>query len=149
LPHVFREIEERLAVADGMAERKRAAARREAEERQGQWRALMDDARKRLMADERRTLLFAQERAWRDARSLREYCDAMEVAHGEHPDTAEWLAWARDFADGLDPLSEQLSMPGCPRRHQRGCRNIYRTAGAFMVPNTGTLATAASTSCSS
>ncbi len=74
----------------------------------------MDDAKKRLMADERRALLFAQEREWRDARSLREYCDAMEEAHGEHPDTAEWLAWARDFADGLDPLSEPPSKPRPP-----------------------------------
>jgi len=121
LPHVFREIEERAVKADRVAEEERVAAekraeeaRRAAEERERQWHALMEQAKKRLVESQRAAVLRSQELAWREAERLREYCDAMEVAHGEHPESAEWIAWARDFASRLDPLSERPSMPEPP-----------------------------------
>lgn len=58
--------------------------------------------------------LADEEQAWREAERLREYCDAMEAAYGEHPESAEWIAWARDFASSLDPTSERPSMPEPP-----------------------------------
>lgn len=121
LSHVFREIEERVIKADRVAEEERVAAekraeeaRRAAEERERQWHSLMEQAKKRLVESQRATVLRSQEQAWREAERLREYCDAMEVAHGKHPESAEWIAWARDFASRLDPLSERPSMPEPP-----------------------------------
>lgn len=121
LPHLFREIEERVVKADRVAEEERIAAeraaeeaRRAAEERERQWHLLMDQARERLVETHRLAVLRSQEQAWREAGRLREYCDAIEAAHGEHPESAEWIAWARDFADKLDPLGEQPFMPEPP-----------------------------------
>jgi hypothetical protein len=121
LSHVFREIEERVVKADRVAEEERVAsekraeeAQRAAEERERQWHSLMEQARKRLVESQRAAVLRSQEQAWREAERLREYCDAMEAAHGEHPDSADWIAWARGFAARLDPLSERLSMPEPP-----------------------------------
>jgi hypothetical protein len=121
LSHVFREIEERVVKADRVAEEERVAAekraeeaRRAAEERERQWHSLMEQAKKRLVESQRAAVLRSQEQAWREAERLREYCDAMEVAHGGHPESAEWIAWARDFASRLDPRSERPSMPEPP-----------------------------------
>jgi hypothetical protein len=121
LPHVFREIEERVVKADRVEEEERVAAqrraekeRRAAEERERQWRVLMERARRRLVETQRAALLRSQEQGWREAERLREYCDAMETAHGGRPESAEWIAWARDFATRLDPLSEPPAMPEAP-----------------------------------
>jgi hypothetical protein len=75
----------------------------------------MEQARERLVESQRVAVLRSQEQAWRGAKRLREYCDAMEAAHGEHPESAEWIGWARDFANRLDPLSERPSMPEPPK----------------------------------
>lgn len=121
LPHVFREMEERVFKADRVEEEERVAAerrakeqRRAAEERERQWHVLMERARRSLVETQRAALLRAQEQEWREAERLREYCDAMEAAHGQEPESAEWIAWARDFATRLDPLSEPPVMPEPP-----------------------------------
>jgi hypothetical protein len=121
LSHVFREIEERIIKADRVAEEERVAAeraaeeaRRAAEERERQWHSLMERAKKRLVESQRAAVLRSQEQAWREAERLRKYCDAMEAAYGGHSESAEWIAWARDFASRLDPLSERPSMPEAP-----------------------------------
>lgn len=121
LSHVFREIEDRIIKADRVAEEERIAAekraeeaRRAAEERERQWHSLMEQAKERLVESQRAAVLRSQEQAWREAERLREYCDAMEAAHGAHPESAEWIAWARDFAARLDPLNERPSMPDSP-----------------------------------
>jgi hypothetical protein len=121
LPHVFREIEERIVKADRVEEEERIAAerrteeeRRAAEERERRWHVLMERARTRLVETRRAMVLRSQEQAWREAERLREYCDAMEAAHGGDPESAEWIAWARGFATRLDPLSEAPRMPEPP-----------------------------------
>jgi hypothetical protein len=121
LPHLFREIEERIVKADRVAEEERIAAekaaveaQRAAEERERNWHALMEEARKRLVETQRAGLLRAQAAAWQEAELLRRYCDAMEAVHGESPETSEWIAWARDFAARLDPLREPPLMPEPP-----------------------------------
>jgi hypothetical protein len=121
LPHLFREIEERVAKADRVAEEERIAAekaaeeaRRAAEERERKWHALMEEARRRLVETQRAGLLRAQAAAWHEAELLRRYCDAMEVVHGENPESLKWIAWARDFAARLDPLREPPLMPEPP-----------------------------------
>ncbi len=121
LPHLLREIEERIAKADRVAEEERIAeekaaeeARRAAEERERQWHLLMKRARKQLVETQRADLLRAQAAAWGEAERLRAYCDAMEAAYGERPESAEWIAWARDFSSRLDPLRVPPSMPEEP-----------------------------------
>jgi hypothetical protein len=74
----------------------------------------MDRARARLIETQRAGLLRSQEKAWREAERLREYCEAIEAAHGDRPESAEWIAWARDYAARLDPLREPPVMPDPP-----------------------------------
>jgi hypothetical protein len=121
LPHLFREIQERIVEAERVAEERRIAAekaaeaaRREAQERERQWHVLMDRARERLLEAHRAAHLRAQTDAWQEATRLRSYCDALEAAYGEHPDSAPWLTWARQHADHLDPLTDPPTMPEPP-----------------------------------
>jgi hypothetical protein len=121
LAHIFREIEERIVKADRVEEEERIAAEKRAEEerratekRERQWHALMDRAKVRLVETQRAALLRAREKAWREAEHIREYCDAMELAYGDDPESAEWITWARRFAVRLDPLGEPPRMPEPP-----------------------------------
>jgi hypothetical protein len=121
LPHVFREIEERIAEADHAAEQARIAAekaaeaaRQAAEERDRTWHVLMRQAEERLVETHRATQLRAQADAWHRAEKLRRYCDAIEDAYGDQPETVEWLTWARTHVVALDPLTEAPTMPGDP-----------------------------------
>lgn len=90
----------------------------------------MAEARERHIESHRAGQLRAEADAWHDADRLRRYCDAMDARHGEHPPTAEWLAWARGYADRLDPLMQPPSMPVPRTPHPRHCKSTYRTAGA-------------------
>lgn len=74
----------------------------------------MERARERLVESRRAALLRSQQQRWREAASLREYCDAMGAAHGDVSESVEWIAWARDFASRLDPLAEPPTMPELP-----------------------------------
>lgn len=58
--------------------------------------------------------LEAESARWEQAQRVRRYLDAMELAYGEHPETAEWIAWGRAYADRLDPLHELASPPRPP-----------------------------------
>jgi|GEM_PF-1716837 len=121
LPHLFREIEERIAEADRVEEEKRIAVqkaaeerRRAAEERERQWHLHMERARRELVEAQRAEALRAQVSAWHDADLIRKYCDAVEVAYGDDAKSAEWIEWARHLADRLDPLDEPPTMPDPP-----------------------------------
>jgi hypothetical protein len=118
LPHLIREIEERIAHARRVAEQERIAAEkaagRAADERERTWHQLMAQARERLVETHRTAQLRVQADAWSEADRLRRYCDAMDAAHGEHPPTAQWIAWARAHADQIDPLTEPPTMPKAP-----------------------------------
>jgi hypothetical protein len=118
LPHLFREIEERIIAAEHEAEDRRIAAQkaaevaeREAEERRRRWRLLMDRAAERLLEDHRAAQLRQEASAWHEADRIRRYCDAAESAHGNCADTAEWLGWARAYAEALDPLTQPPRIP--------------------------------------
>jgi hypothetical protein len=121
LPHLFREIEERIIEAKRVAEEQRIAAekraeaeRREAEERERRWHVLMDQIRHRLVETHRASQLRTQAEAWEQAGRLQRYCDALAAKYGDDPRTAEWIAWARAYAARLDPLREPPSMPEPP-----------------------------------
>lgn len=118
LPHVFREIEARIVEAEHEAEDHRTAAelaaevaQRKAEVRRREWLQLMDRAAEQLVEDQRAAELRRQTHAWDDAKRIRRYCDAIEAAYGGRVETARWLAWARDFAARLDPLSRAPTAP--------------------------------------
>jgi hypothetical protein len=121
LPHLFQEIEERILEADRVAEAERIAAehaaeaaRRETEERERQWHLLMQRAKQRLVEVHRAAHLRAQADAWQEAERLRRYCDAVEAVHGCNPQTSAWLAWAREYAECIDPLTDPPTMPEPP-----------------------------------
>jgi len=114
----FREIDERVAEAEQHAEICRRAADRSAqlerkrlEERAATWRDLMTSAecawRDAMFATELRRQLDADAHA----REVRRYCDAAEIAHGDDRSTREWLAWAREYATRIDPLSRPPAAP--------------------------------------
>jgi hypothetical protein len=119
LPHLFRELEERVVEARRSVERARilveeAAERRrlDAEAREEQWRRLMDAARRRLREDELRNRLLAEVKAWDEVKQIRAYCDAVEAAYSEEDDGAgEWVAWARGHAAERDPLACVPTLP--------------------------------------
>lgn len=121
LPYLFQEIEERIVEAERLAEEQRIAAervaeaaRKAAEERERQWDVLMEETKQRPIETDRAAPLRAQADAWHEAEGLRRYCDAAEAAHGDDPRTAAWLAWARAYAERLDPLTEPPTMPKPP-----------------------------------
>jgi hypothetical protein len=121
LPHLFRELAERVVEAKRVAEEERIkaeqaaeAARREAEERERKWHELMAQAKERLIEAHRAKHLSAQADSWHAADRLRRYCDALESAHGDDSEAAEWIAWARAFADRIDPLTEPPKIPDPP-----------------------------------
>jgi hypothetical protein len=121
LPHLLRELAERVTEAKRVAEEERIraeqaaeAARREAEARERKWLKLMAQAQERLVEAHRAKHLRAQADAWQEADRLRRYCDALESAHGADAGTAEWVAWARAYADRLDPLTEPPKVPEPP-----------------------------------
>jgi hypothetical protein len=121
LPHLFWEVEERIAEADRVAERERIeteraaeAARRAAEARERKWQVLMTEARERLTESHRAAHLHAQVDAWSAAQRLRSYCDAVEASFGNNPNTVEWLKWSRAYILRLDPLTAPPVMPEPP-----------------------------------
>jgi hypothetical protein len=99
LPDLLRELEVRAAEDDHAAiERKR-----QAEERERQWEAAMERAKRRLVEDHRIQVLVDRVRAWQEADAIRAYCDAVEARHGAEgvtdPEVVAWLAFARAQAD--------------------------------------------------
>lgn len=107
LPEVLREIEVRAA--EERHRQREAEARRQAEQRR--WQEELGRARERHYDQRRIDAITAESDAWRRAEQIRAYCDAVVARYGEDEEPAEWVAWARDFADRLDPLSDAPRMP--------------------------------------
>ena len=116
LPEILRELEFR---ADAAERQQRAdEERRRREELEEQLRIAR--ATTKLIEAHRADVLKAQLTAWQQARQLDDYLTAMHtrITQIEDPETAaaarEWLAWARAYTVGLDPLSGRLAMPPDP-----------------------------------
>jgi hypothetical protein len=121
LPHLFREIEERiieLAAYDEAqrikAEQQAEAVRRAAEERERKWQQLMAHAKERLLEDHLATHAVRQAEAWRKVREIREYCDGIEAVHGPSSTSAGWVDWMRSYAARIDPLAQPPASPAPP-----------------------------------
>jgi hypothetical protein len=107
LGEVFWVIEARSVDARHAAERKAV----EEAERQQRWEAAMASARAAAIERRRGEALCAQVAAWHEAERIRAWCDAAAARHPTDPDTAAWLDWARDYADGVDSLATAPQVP--------------------------------------
>jgi hypothetical protein len=85
-------------------ELRRREAEREAATRQELWEAALARAEERYVENRRGEVLRAQVEEWRRAELIREFCDASQKAHPDDSDVAEWIGWARAFADTIDPI---------------------------------------------
>ncbi|MFZ1155542.1 MAG: hypothetical protein WAN93_11615 [Solirubrobacteraceae bacterium] len=110
LPDLLREIEMR-AIED---EHHRQAAERKAAERERVWEAAMRRARERHAEHHRGEVLRTEIARWSEAQRIRTYCSAAESTHTDVPETLKWIAWARSYADTIDPLQRAPGMPAAP-----------------------------------
>jgi hypothetical protein len=112
LPNLLREVE--LQAVE--AEERQLVREREQAEQQRQWDAAMQHAKRRLVDDHRREVLRNRVRAWAEAEAIRVYCASVEARHGmdaiaADPDASEWLALAREHADGAQQLPHMPADP--------------------------------------
>lgn len=121
LPHLFREIEERIVIAAQAAEVQRIEAERAAErarlaaeEQERTWQALIGEAKTRLLAQHYAQQLKKEAGAFAETRLLRRYVEAMRAAYGDHKETAPWLAWAQSYVHERDPLAKPPVVPQAP-----------------------------------
>lgn len=110
LPEVLREIEVR-AVEDDHRE---ADRKRQEEERHRQWEAAMERAKLRFIEAEREKVLRSQVADWQEVQLFEHYLKELEDAHGDDPEAAEWIDWARSFVIRLNPLARPARMPDVP-----------------------------------
>jgi hypothetical protein len=111
LPELLREVEVRAAEAEA---RRQEAVRRE-QQRVREWQAAMEHARARFAEHIRAEALTSQLERWRTVAEIRAYCDAIEERYpgGE---SADWVAWARRYADRQDPLREPPAVSAVPEK---------------------------------
>ncbi len=64
------------------AEERQLAREREQAERQREWEAAMEDAKRQLVADHQLEVLRNRVRVWEEAETIRAYCAAVEARHG-------------------------------------------------------------------
>jgi hypothetical protein len=110
-------IDDSIASVLGEIETWAAAAEREKDDRHARWQAAMDEAPRLATHAQLAAELEQQVRHWRDIQELRQYCDSLEVriqdADDDEPvdEARRWLAWARDHAEVMDPLSQLPTTP--------------------------------------
>ena len=121
LPHLFKEIDERIIELRAHDEARRIKAEQEAEaariaavERERQWHVLMRQARERLLEDHRAGHARREAEAWRTATALLDYCDAIESNYPSGTTSVEWVRWMRTHALKLDPLTREPTLPETP-----------------------------------
>lgn len=112
---VLHEIELRAAAAQHQQEEQ---VRREREHKE-RWQRAYDHAIKAARHEHRVSTLLKQQEAWRRARDLTDYLDTLEqhtrTLTDTDQDTAlEWITWARQTADTLNPLNQPLGIPEDP-----------------------------------
>jgi hypothetical protein len=101
-------------------ERREAAERAERDKQQA-WRAAMAQARFDFEDSRRIEALDRQVAGWEKAQRIRSYCDVLGAVRDEHDEErTAWVAWARDYADRLDPRGRCDLAPAEvePRPHQ-------------------------------
>lgn len=107
LPDLFVELERRAA-EDDVAHRE---AERRAQERHEQWEGEIELAKERWLEARRGSALREQTQAWHDSQMIRDYIAALAREQGASERSAEWVAWARAYADRVDPLQRSQQLP--------------------------------------
>ncbi|MEP9364003.1 hypothetical protein ABLE68_13625 [Nocardioides sp. CN2-186] len=116
LPHVLQELELRAA-ADEARERERELER---DARKRQWEQIHDEAVVQAREHHRAGVLLAQVEGWHEAHRLDAYLNAMEarvtrLGSGDRKAAEEWMAWAQNYRQRIDPLSRELCLPPDPQ----------------------------------
>lgn len=116
LPNVLHELELRAAAAEERDQR----LERERQERERRWEQVRDQAMVKLRDQHRVRTLMKQAEQWEQANQLDAYLHAMvqrvEELDGEEEKTAaaEWLTWAKEYRQRLEPLRQTLRLPADP-----------------------------------
>lgn len=115
LPQIVQELELR---------HDRSEARREVEEKQRleaqtQWELVREKAVEKLTRSHRADVLRQQAADWSTAQAISAYAEAMGQALAAKDEVeieamAEWIAWARSYAQKLNPLNRELRLPTPP-----------------------------------
>ncbi len=119
------QVLQELELRHDAEERKREAAERARIERRRQWEIAREQAVVALTESHRAERLSKQVKKWRRAAEIREYADAVEqraLAENDEKtrrEALEWVRWARDHADRIDPLRQRLSLPEPPKATEK------------------------------
>jgi hypothetical protein len=108
-----------VAAAEKLKQQRLEREAREREWRAAEERRLEEQRRREAEAARVRALDLALS-AWRDARDIREYVAEARAALASNPELpadapiVQWLAWAEGYADRIDPLAPEPSVPKDP-----------------------------------
>ncbi|MGV2906452.1 hypothetical protein [Achromobacter sp. AGC25] len=111
---VARAKEKILSIQVAEEQRRLASARREEEqraqelERQDRSSVRADQMRKQQASLERERTLLDEVARWKHACDLRAYIEHIERQTGKDMGGAEWLCWARDVLERLDPAPRRI-----------------------------------------
>jgi hypothetical protein len=115
---VFAEIATRVVEDERAVEKARLDAiqrmehaRRAAAERERRWHELMEEARASFLEDRRWRDLQSKLADWEMSRRLDAFIQAVEETHGDDPLAGEWLAWAREARERINPLTSAPTFP--------------------------------------
>lgn len=111
LTDVLREFLVRVAEHED----REAEKRRDAERRRIEWEEAMVVAREHHAEVYRSKVLLDELHRWETAGKVRGYLEAIGRWFPEDPDAAEWIAWASNYAENLDPLSSRVALPPAPK----------------------------------
>jgi hypothetical protein len=112
-------LEQRSSELNAAAEARAAAERERLEREQSDWEEAMRSAQAQLIESNRVDHLTDQVDRWDKATKIRAFVSAVR-AEAVAPDcvepkTEEWLRWASDYADAIDPTLGPLYVPAPPQ----------------------------------
>lgn len=114
LGDILSELEARAQLDD----ERRIARADEKVRRQQQWESAMTRARFRYTEEIRIRAITEQANSWDQAARIRAYCAELEATLSQAgeitEELAEWITWARSYADGMDPLRAHGGPPEIP-----------------------------------
>lgn len=120
LEDALSQILQELELRHDAAVNRRANDERDRVERKRQWEAARENAVQALTDGHRAEVLQGQVAKWREVAAIREYVGALErqarAAGDEVTREAalEWVQWAREYADHIDPLQRPVGLPAAP-----------------------------------
>ncbi|WP_131886610.1 hypothetical protein [Dietzia cinnamea] len=115
LAQILQEIELRTAEA----EVRRIERERQEREKRQRWEQAIEVARQRYAEHHRAHVLTEQMDRWRRTQELDQYLAAMRVRAqalpvDEQSGAQQWIAWAQQHRDAIDPLTGTLATPSTP-----------------------------------